>query len=347
MTAHGLLAHDTVASWRGWRARASTGGDGVRRAAAPREEYRLFTYAGAPLEGCPVLVALDDLAPTRAAALLGPADVLASRGVPTALLAPGGLADALAGRGVRPVASDGGGLREPIVPAVVLAMSHAVGAGAAAWQVARRAGACFMVVQHGVVTPYAPPLPAGGVLLAWSDSDAAFWIAGRDDVEVDVVGSELLWTARHSHVPREAAGDRVCFLGQLHGAELDREVTVRTVSEISRSREVLYRPHPAEQDAGSLLHHERWRRSGVTVGSAAVPLVEEEGPVVGIFSTGILEAAAGGLEAFAACVRPPAWVESLWSRYEMSPFGANEPTRVRVPATRPASRIADLVEARR
>ncbi len=347
MTVPTLLAHETVADWLDWRARAAARAHSRRWSPSPSGAYSLFGAGEEPLGEGAVVVAVDDVSPTVRASLLAPADLLVARGVPVALLAPAHLADALAVRGFRAVADFRDPSRSPVAPAAVLALSHAVGAGAAGWVLAGRVHAPFLVVQHGVVTPYAPPLPAGAVLLAWSARDAAFWLAGRVELEVEVVGSELLWQAAQLRRERADAGERLCFLGQLHGAELGRDVTVRTVASIARTRPVLYRPHPAERDPLSLVRHERWRRGGVTVGSPNVPLTDEEGPVVGIFSTGILEAAACGLDAYATCARPPGWVEELWLRYSMAPLGAREATVVTVPPRRPAEAIADLVEARR
>ncbi len=60
----------------------------------------------------------------------------------------------------------------------------------------RRSTTCpFFVAQHGALTPFAPPLPRAAHLLAWSEADADFWTAGRQDVQVTAVGSQLLWVA--------------------------------------------------------------------------------------------------------------------------------------------------------
>ena len=42
------------------------------------------------------------------------------------------------------------------------------------------AGAVASSSQHGALTPYAPPLPPGAHLLAWSDADADFWTHRAD-----------------------------------------------------------------------------------------------------------------------------------------------------------------------
>ena len=51
------------------------------------------------------------------------------------------------------------------------------------------------MVQHGALTPYAPPLPDDCTVLAWSEADGEFWRSGRDDVRIETVGSQLLWEA--------------------------------------------------------------------------------------------------------------------------------------------------------
>ena len=93
----------------------------------------------------------------------------------------------------------------------------------------------FLTVQHGLLTPHAPPLGAGTILLAWSEADAAFWRSGRDDVGSVVVGSQLLWEAAE---PPPATADpdaRPVFLGQLHGAELPRDVLAEAAETFCRA----------------------------------------------------------------------------------------------------------------
>lgn len=294
------------------------------------------------------MVALDDVSPTRAASLLRPAELLGVRHAPVVVLAPLGCAVELRARGLELVGR-GRDERAPSGPAprLVLATSHAAGAGLAAWRLAADARAPFLVVQHGVVTPYAPPLPPGSHLLAWSREDAAYWAAGRPDVATTVVGSEILWEASRSGAVEDAGAEPTCFLGQLHGAELRRDTTVRTVAELAGRGPLSYRPHPAETDLASRVQHARWRRRGVAIETARRPLVAERGTVTGIFSTGILEAAASGHRAYAFCVAPPRWVEELWSRYGMARLGDRSPTAVDVGAEEPASVIADAAEALR
>ena len=76
---------------------------------------------------------------------------------------------------------------------LVLSTGHYLPLGALAHRAAEPGR--FLTVQHGLLTPHAPPLGAGTILLAWSEADAAFWRSGRDDVGSVVVGSQLLWEA--------------------------------------------------------------------------------------------------------------------------------------------------------
>jgi hypothetical protein len=154
-----------------------------------------------------------------------------------------------------------------------------------------------------------------------------------------------LWkAARQSESePTEASGVPV-FLGQLHGAELDRSVTVRTVDRLAKEGPLVYRPHPAERDILSRVQHRRWARRGVVLEFANRRLAEVDRPIVGIFSTGLLEAAAAGRPAWAACVEPPEWVEELWERYSIARYGAAEPTPPpELPPTEPARAISERV----
>jgi len=141
--------------------------------------------------------------------------------------------------------------------------------------------------------------------------------------------------------------ETACFLGQLHGPELDRRVTSRTIAGLRRMTEVLYRPHPDEVDLRSRAEHLIWRARGVQFISGKTPLAQavNDRKVVGVYSTGILEAAAAGHEAFAYCIEPPEWVRDLWVRYAMAPYGEGAGTVVEVPVDEPALRIADEIVA--
>ncbi len=98
--------------------------------------------------------------------------------------------------------------------------------------------------------------------------------------------------------------DRPTFLGQLHSAEMGRREMARFTGAFCRTEGARYRPHPGERDRLSRWQHARWRRQGIELDDGSVPLRELPTPVVSVFSTGILEAAARGVPAWAAYDRP-------------------------------------------
>lgn len=202
----------------------------------------------------------------------------------------------------------------------------------------------FVTVQHGLLTPHAPPLAEGTTLLAWSDADAAFWGAGRKDVRPTVVGSELLWEAgRHPAEPVRPDTPPV-FLGQLHGAELPHALLVAAAESFCRETGAVYRPHPAERDRRSRAVHDRFEAEGISVDRTGTPVHELGAPVVGVFSTGVLEAAAAGLPAHVHCPDPPAWLTAFWDRYGLSPWGGPPTASPERPAVQPSRAVAEVVE---
>lgn len=225
--------------------------------------------------------------------------------------------------------------------AIGLSVGHYLAAGRALFDWARTAGVRHGIVQHGLVTPFAPPLPEGSILLAWSDADADFLASGRRDVTAHVVGSQLLWEA--AQVPGVPTTDAVApvFLGQLHGAELSRAgMTVRT-TEFCLRHGALYRPHPAEQDALSRATHAVWRRLGIAFDDTTRPLSQGDRPVVAAFSTGLLEAAARGQHAWAYYPRPPRWLAEFWERYGLHQWGDSPTPTPALPDVEPARSVAD------
>ena len=211
---------------------------------------------------------------------------------------------------------------------VTLSSGHYLPMGAAAHE--RSAEGRFLTAQHGLMTPHAPPLGAGTRLLAWSAADADFWRSGRSDVTTTVVGSQLLWEAGAAPLATPDPARPPVFLGQLHGAELPREVLASTAHEFCLATGALYRPHPSERDRRSLAAHAQWERAGVTIDRTGIPLRELGAPVVSIFSTGVLEAAAAGLPSWVHLPDPPAWLQEFWARYGLSSWGG--------PATPPPGR---------
>lgn len=218
--------------------------------------------------------------------------------------------------------------------------------GALGYAAARTAGVPYFVVQHGIMTPLAPPLPREATLLAWSEADAEFWRSGRSDITTAVVGSALL----HRAAQRPAGAitdDRPLFLGQLHGAELPRLAMARAATRFCRAEQASYRPHPSERDLASRLQHAWWRRRGVAFDDSGTPLWQLDRPVVSIFSTGVLEAAARGVPSWVYFPRPPTWLSELWDRYDMASWGS-PPTRNPVTADDedPAARLARHLRTR-
>ncbi|WP_348613944.1 hypothetical protein [Kocuria rhizophila] len=202
---------------------------------------------------------------------------------------------------------------------VVAATGHYLPAGALAHRWVEDTGAAFVVVQHGLLTPYAPPLPHGSCLLAFSEPDAEFYSWHRPDVTTRVIGSQLLWGASRPErrAPDSASLERPVFLGQLHGAELPRRDTARAAQEFCGATGAVYRPHPGEKDKLSRAQHAVWRARGMSVDTGGSSLAALDAPVASVFSTGVLEAAARGLPARVTHPDPPRWVEAFWERYGM------------------------------
>ena len=149
-----------------------------------------------------------------------------------------------------------------------------------------------------------------------------------------------MWRATQHSV--ESSGGEPLFLGQLHGAELSRRISTRTAEAFCRATGATYRPHPAETDIRSRLQHRLWRRKGIDI-QAGGPLLDAGRPVVAMFSTGVLEAAAAGLPAWVTCVDPPRWVREFWDRYRLSPWGGEPTPRPAVPSVEPALLVAQRV----
>jgi hypothetical protein len=226
----------------------------------------------------------------------------------------------------------------------VVACGDYLPAGSLVHRLARQRDIPSFVVQHGLLTPLAPPLPSGAHLLAWTEEDASFWCADRSDVESTVVGSRLLWEAARGEPVRYDMSKPPAYLGQLHGAELPRRQMAYAASSFCRTTGATYRPHPSEHDVRSRWQHRSWAREGIQVAHAtAMPLAELGTSVVGVFSTGVIEAAALGLPAFVAYPQPPAWLREFWGRYRLSIWGGEPTPKPEVPATDPALAIARIL----
>jgi len=230
-----------------------------------------------------------------------------------------------------------------VAPRAVLAAGHYTDIGAAAFALAETRGAAFLVSQHGALTPFAPPLPRAAHLLAWSDLDGAFWTSGRRDVTVTSVGSQLLWLAGGLPSARPSTDEALVYLGQGHAAEISRARLARAALSTCREHGAVYRPHPSERDVTSRAVLAAYGRAGITVDTSGVPLVDLGAPIVSVFSTGVLEAAARGRDAWVDFPRPPAWLGEFWERYAMHRLGTLPTPAPDRPEHEPARRIAEVV----
>lgn len=210
-------------------------------------------------------------------------------------------------------------------------------AGAWAHRLARERGLQQWVVQHGLLTPFAPPPPPEATVLTWSPADSEFLQACRPDLAFVDVGSPMLAAAAAHPAPHISRFEHPVFLGQLHGAELSRWSMTRSATTFWRMTQATYRPHPREEDKLSRAQHAIWRRMGMEV-DASGSLAGLDRPVVAAFSTGVLEAAARGVPAWVFHLDPPAWLEEFWNRYGMRRWG-DEPTHWVNKYTDPAARI--------
>jgi hypothetical protein len=340
----GLIEPRDLAAWQRWQESRHR----LRRlrhgllSSAP-EPVVLTTYGAEPR----LLVAVDSGSPTSRAALLEP---LRHLDVPIALLSPGPPPDipGLMAVTTMPVI-DRALPRELGAIKAAASLGHYMARGQVAHRWSRQLDVPHFVAQHGALTPFMPPLPDKAHVLAWTAADADFWKSGRGDVDHDVVGSQLLWqagSAVETGLPPTSTDDErggtLTYLGQMHGAELSRSRLVRAGASFCREHGATYRPHPSERDKLSRLAHAGYRRLGIAV-EGSTPLAELTGPVVSVFSTGVLEAAAQGRDAWVDFPRPPAWLGEFWERYDMHRFGAVPTPAPARPAVEPSRRIAQIL----
>ncbi|MET3708948.1 hypothetical protein ABIB17_003598 [Arthrobacter sp. UYEF6] len=336
------LNHTTdLAAWHRWQQSRSP----LRMLKnAARKQAEPSLYLSVRGENPRILVALDSTKPTSIASYMRPLTFLPDNDL--AVLAPADVSALLPGEGWRTIQA----IQDGTVPnalrhiAAVLAAGNYLPVSAAAHQLSKLLGARFLVVQHGLMTPHAPPLPEDGHLLAFSTADAAFWSSGRQDVTFDVVGSQLLWEAAKRPATRLDDSERPVFLGQLHGAELPRVGLTRAATTFCTAAGATYRPHPSETDKLSRLQHAWWAKQGIHIDRSGMPLAEVTAPVVSAFSTGVLEAAARGIPSWVTYRRPPRWLEEFWERYDMSRWGS-DPTPPPVQGEQePAAVIARILQ---
>ncbi len=290
-----------------------------------------------------ILLALDSTSPTSLGSLIRPARWLVPGSY--AVWAPEDVTEHLPEGNWQVIALDEADLDAALEEVQqVLALGHYMAWGAAAYRFTQRTGARFITVQHGLHTPYAPPLAPGTHLLAFSQADAEFWISGREDVTYDVVGSQLFWeAAQKPPVEPGAIGETPVFLGQMHGAELPRASFARASIKFTREHKAIYRPHPSEKDKLSRLTHSLMSKLGIDIDRSQQPLNQVNNPVVSIFSTGVLEAALRGVPAWVYHPNPPTWVTEFWERYGMNRWGSAPTSAPPVPAQEPAQHIAEYL----
>ena len=80
-----------------------------------------------------------------------------------------------------------------------------------------------------------------------------------------------------------------------------------------------------------------------TIDRSGTPLSKLDDPIVSVFSTGVLEAAARGIPAWVTCTDPPEWLREFWSRYDMRPWGGAPTPAPTMSDREPALAVADVV----
>lgn len=339
----GLRHPQDLEQWRRWQrpSAARRAVAAVRRKGAPEQRPQLRVLATGQRPR--FLVALDSANPSSRASVLEPAQLL-ERGSVACV----GSALTLEQAGLSEHAEQlpGWDPQDPLWAGIerVLSVGAGLPAGDAVCDWAVQRGIESVVVQHGLLTPWAPPLPAGATLLSFTEQDGAFWASGRSDVTVRPVGSQALWSAAAGAPAESAEHGELVFLGQMHGRELPRrQIVGQTLGFLSREPQTVYRPHPSEKDILSRAVHAGMRRRGVRFQDASVPLASAEADVVSVFSTGVLEAAQRGRRAWVHHDDPPPWLVEFWDRYGLARWG-QEPTRpVRWAETEPARAVADYL----
>lgn len=339
-----LIHPEDLEAWRRWRERRDPLYAVRRMRAALRPNWGTDPYVlrlGGPDPD--LLIALDSRGASTRAALVAPISHLPIERI--AVLSTFDVGDLLprlgAVRGIRTLAD----LRAALPDVrTLMSLGNDLPSGALAHELITSRGGESLVVQHGLLSPHAPPLAKSVMLAAWSEADGDFWTAGRPDVRVEVAGSQLLFHAAQQPELEIDTRATPVFLGQLHGTELSRSEMMRISAAFCRSTGAWYRVHPSETDVRSRLTHDWWRRRGIQFESSGLPLESLAMPIVGVFSTGVLEAAAAGRPAWVYHPDPPSWVSDLWERYGLSAWGSVPTPRPMQPTTEPARRIAELLQ---
>jgi hypothetical protein len=338
----GLVFPRDLESWSRWQSSRNP----LRRLRSTVTPQRQPTFFLSAKGAAPsVLVAVDATTPTAVAAYLQPLQYLPeaeiailTQGEPSFLGSQGWLT-VPQGLSSESALNDTGMLNNL---KAIYSGGHFLPAGHRAWLHAQRHDIPFVIVQHGLLTPFAPPLPEGAHVLGFSERDIGFWASGRPDISGETVGSQLLWAAAQQKSDLVST-TQPTFLGQLHGAELSRRISARTALTFCERTGARYRPHPSETDKLSRLQHKIWRRRGVTFDDTAASVIEARRPVVSIFSTGVLEAAAAGIPSWVTIIRPVEWVDEFWERYELAPWGGDPTPAPPTPPQEPARAIAQAL----
>ncbi|QRZ61204.1 RNA-binding protein [Rothia sp. ZJ932] len=357
----GLKFPEDLSAWREWQQQA----DGIRKVKTallnvPIAVTGLLGHGESPEEPEPVvgflyshpnhstrvLSVLDSASPTSISSLIKPLKHLDSD---VAVWASERISDVLPGDGWQEtIVTEGelGGLLPDL--SCVLSLGHYMKFGAAAFRLARLTQSEFIVTQHGLITPYAPPLPKESTFLAFSEDDAKFYLSGRADVNYRVVGSQLFYDAAQAATGEKKADSsgQPIFLGQMHGAELPRASYAKAGYTFCKENNARYRPHPQEKDKLSVLTHRLWARIGIEIDESREPLKNLSNPVVSVFSTGVLEAAIRGVPAWVYHPNPPAWLEEFWDRYGMNRWGSEPTPAPGIPSQEPAQAIAQYIKER-
>lgn len=342
----GLRHPADLVAWRRWHESRHAVRHAVRTVRARvRPGGPDLVVLHSPPEGAEILVAVEATHASFGGAVVAPlAHLPADR---TAVVAPAGWTPPVGYGAHRRSTLVLDRLGDLVSPRAVLAAGHYTPIGEAVFALAESRGLPFLVSQHGALTPYAPPLPRAAHLLAWTEADAAFWTTGRHDVDVTVTGSQLLWQAGSTtgDGTPTSAGDAgpLTYLGQGHAAEVSRARLARAALATCREHGAVYRPHPSERDVTSRAVLRGFERAGVRVVTDGPPLVDLEAPVVSVFSTGVLEAAARGRDAWVDFPRPPAWLGEFWERYGMHRLGEPATPAPARPEVEPARRVAQAV----
>lgn len=356
----GLNHPQDLEAWRSWArpylARRIVGS--VRRSNQQPETLILRLTGSYPK----VVVALDSSSPSTRAALLAPVQHLGETSV--AYL---GSADVLRELGLGELGAEFPVALGSTVPAAlssvrqVLSTGHYLPAGYLSYQWAVAQQWEFVVVQHGLLTPHAPPLPSGSTVISFTNADGEFWQSGREDIAILPLGSQAMWEAAQSPVGKAdravpGPGDSsLIFLGQMHGRELGRrQIISETIAFLQNHSAVTYRPHPQERDVMSRGVHRMLQRRGTAFDTSRQALTSLGTDVVSVFSTGVVEAVAQGRRGWVVHRDPPPWLVEFWNRYGMTRWQQGVAVEDQTPpqgvdltgAEEPAHRIAVYLEGR-